>query len=418
MPRPDAKVGVVTIDVRPIRDEELRDYIDAISTGFLERPEVDKVAEEVRGHWDLNRSWAALEGPAICGTFRSWATELTVPGGACLPAAAVTAVTVLASHRRRGILRSMVAAAHAGSRERGEVAAVLHASEYPIYGRFGYGVGTREATWTLETRSTSLLAEATGEVAIVRADETAREALKAVFEAWRQRQPGELRRRDVMWKDALGLVETGWGKRWQGFVALHKEAGEVDGYARYHVEDKWEQRQPRNLLHLDELHALTDNAYAALWRYLAAMDLVATIKAAARSPSERLPWLLTNARAAIPSEIGDGIWVRLFDIPRALEARSYEVELKGVIEVVDSEADGGRVRLALDAGADGARCRPTRESPDLTVDVAALNAAYLGGTRLRDAVIATGFDEHRQDGLARFDRFFRTADEPWCSTFF
>ena len=60
----------------------------------------------------------------------------------------------------------------------------------------------------------------------------------------------------------------------------------------------------------------------------------------------------------------------------------------------------------------------TDRSPDLTLDVSALGAAYLGGTRLRDAVLATGADEHRDGALAEADRLLRTADEPWCSTFF
>ena len=60
----------------------------------------------------------------------------------------------------------------------------------------------------------------------------------------------------------------------------------------------------------------------------------------------------------------------------------------------------------------------TGRSPDLTLDISALSAAYLGGTRLRDAVLATGADEHRDGALADADRLFRTADEPWCSTFF
>ena len=52
---------------------------------------------------------SAQRGPrskadAIRGTFRSWATELTVPGGAALPASAIAAVTVRPTHRRRGIL--------------------------------------------------------------------------------------------------------------------------------------------------------------------------------------------------------------------------------------------------------------------------------------------------------------------------
>jgi predicted acetyltransferase len=146
------------------------------------------------------------------------------------------------------------------------------------------------------------------------------------------------------------------------------------------------------------------------------VDLVATVTARPH-PSDRLPWLLTNARAAIVSEVSDGMWVRLFDIPRALAARTYEREDELVLEVIDAEA-GSPVRVVLDATADGATCTPSDRSPDLTVPVAALGAAYLGGTRLRDVTLSTGVDEHTLGALARADALLRTADEPWCSTFF
>jgi predicted acetyltransferase len=171
------------------------------------------------------------------------------------------------------------------------------------------------------------------------------------------------------------------------------------------------------LLKVNELHALTDEADRALWRFLAETDLVSTVVAGGRSPSDRLPWLLTNARAAVPSEIGEGLWVRLFDVRRALEARRYEREGELVLEVVDAEVQAP-IRVVLEASSAGAACRPTDRSPDLTLPVAALGAAYLGGTRLRDAVIATGVDQHREGALAAADALFRTADEPWCSTFF
>ena len=190
---------------------------------------------------------------------------------------------------------------------------------------------------------------------------------------------------DVRWDDALGLRPSPWGPPWKGFLAVHRDAaGRPDGYARYRGQEQFVDRQPASTITVDELHALTDEAYAALWRFLAEVDLVTTVKAEGRSPSERLPWLLTNARAAIPSELGDGMWVRLFDVPRALAARTYEREGRVVIEIVDPEA-GAPIRVELDATPDGATCRPTDRSPDLTLPVAALGAAYLGGARLRDA---------------------------------
>lgn len=409
----------MSIEARRIRDEELTAFIETMTTGFMERPDIGKVAAEVRPLWDLERTWAAFDDGRMCGTFRSWSTEITVPGGERLPAAAVSAVAVLPTHRRRGILRSLVDGEHGAMRDRGEAVGLLFASEYPIYGRFGYGPGLREAAWSLDTRGTGFHGEVTGSVEIVKPDLDAAAAMRDVFEAWRPRQPGEIRRRDFRWEYDLGLRDSVWGPKWNGFVALHRDvSGAIDGYARYHVEEKWEQRQPRNIVHVDDLHALGDDAYASLWRFLAEADWAAAIKAERRSPAEPLPWLLTNARAAEVSEFGDGQWVRLFDVQRALEARTYDREARLVLEVVDREAVGGRTRYLLDAGTAGATCGHTDQAADLTVDVSALSSAYLGGASLRRAVVASGVDEHRSGALAEADALFRTLDEPWSSTFF
>jgi predicted acetyltransferase len=409
----------MTAEIRRINEDELHDFIDSMSTGFLARPPVDKVVDEVKGMWDLERAWAAFEGGRIVGTYRTWPTELTVPGCARVPGSSVTNVTVLPTHRRRGVLRGMVAAEHAASRERGEAVALLYAAEYPIYGRFGYGPGCFESTWTLDARATAFHGEPAGTVELVTPSPETRDVIKAVYDAWRVEHPGEIRRRDVSWDFDLGLRESAWDPRWKGFLALHRDAsGKVDGYARYRADDKWENHQPRNTLLLDELHALNDEAYLTLWRFLADIDWVATVKAERRSPFERLRWFLTNARAAGLSDVGDGMWVRLFDIPRALEARSFERDGSVVLEVVDPEAAGGRTRIQLEATGGQATARSSKRSPDLTLHVSALSAAYLGGTPLRRAAIATGADEHSAGALTTVDTLLRTLEPPWCSTFF
>jgi predicted acetyltransferase len=258
-----------------------------------------------------------------------------------------------------------------------------------------------------------------GTVELVAPNASTKGTLKGVFEAWRPRQAGEISRRDVGWDSRLGLREEPWGERWKGWVLLHRDAsGVVDGYARYKAIPKWEGHGPQAVVEVQELQALTPDAYAGMIRFLLELDLVATVKLEGRRESEPVRWLLTNARAARPADAGDALWVRLFDVSRALEARTYERAASLVLEVVDDEALGGTRRLHLDATPDGATCRPTDRSPDLTLPVAALGGAYLGGTRLRDLVLATGADEHRPGALAEADALLRTAEEPWCSTFF
>ena len=356
------------------------------------------------------------------GTFRSWGTGLTVPGGAQLPGSAVAGVTVRPTHRRRGILGRLMAAELGAARERGESVALLFASEYPIYGRFGFGPAVRSATWVIDTTRTRVRGSTrAGAIAIVPATEAVRDTIHGLFDAWRAQQPGEIWRRDFVWDDDLGLRTMSWGTRWNGFVALHHDAaGAPDGYVRYHVEEKWEQRQPRSILHVDELHALSDEAYMDLWRFVIDLDLVATVRAERRSPTERLPWLLTDARPAVVTDVGDGMWLALLDVPAALAARAYERAGLLVIESVHAAGTAAerRTRMLLDASPDGVTCAPTDRSPDLTLDVAALGSAYLGGARLRDAVLVRGVDEHRPGALAEADALFRTADQPWCSSFF
>jgi len=407
------------IEIRNIAPDEFEAAVEVITSAFLDRPDTAKVAAYLRDRWEAERAWVAFDEPRACGTFNSWPTDLTVPGGATVPAAAVTAVTVLPTHRRRGVLTAMTATAHAAIRERGEAVAILYSAEYPIYGRFGYGPATRTGTLTLNAQRTGFHGARTAGVELAIPDESVRDEVRAVHEAWRVRRTGEVRRRPFSFDVRLGLEEEPWNGRWKGFLALHRDAaGTVNGYARYRTQPKWEENMPRATVELDELYVLTDEAYAALWRYLGEMDLVATVKAAGRPTDERLPWLLTNARAARMTDLVDGLWVRLFDVPRALEARTWATAGSLVLEVVDDRAAGGRSRLALDAGPDGATCRATRRDADLVVPVAALGSAYLGGTRLRDAVIGTGFEEPTPGALAVADRLFRAADEPWCSTGF
>jgi predicted acetyltransferase len=181
----------MTVLIRPITSEELPAYIETMSASFLERPPQPQVAEEVRPLWDLGRAWAAFDGDRMAATLRSWVTEITVPGGRQVSASAITNVTVLPTHRRRGILRGLVAAEHLAIRERGEAVGLLYASEYPIYGRFGYGPGASIATWTLDTRRTRFRGEPIGGVELVKPDASSRDALKAVYDAWRTWCHGE-----------------------------------------------------------------------------------------------------------------------------------------------------------------------------------------------------------------------------------
>jgi predicted acetyltransferase len=409
------------IEIRNARPEDIPGAIEVISAAFMERPDIARVAESITPRWESERTWLAFDGDLVCGTFRSWPTEITVPGLARLPAAAVAAVAVRPTHRRRGVLRAMAAAEHAAIRDRGEAMGLLYASEFGIYGRFGYGPATRLGTWTVDVSRSRFLepATATGSVDLVQPDTAVRDEIRDAYDAWRRTSVAELRRRDFTWDGRLGLEDDPWGRPWKGFLVIHRdEGGRLDGFVRYTAESKWERGLPAGRIDVQELIALGEPAEAALWAFLGSIDLATTLKAAGRSVADRLPWRVANPRAVQLSDVDDAMWVRLFDVPRALGARTYERPGSLVLEVVDGERPGGPSRVLLDGGPDGATCVPTDRSPDLTLGVAALGSIYLGAHRPSDVALRGGVDEHRRGALATADAMFRTLVEPWTSTFF
>lgn len=409
--------------IRPITTDELPAWFEAFGTAFYiwaSDPHASAAAR--RDTMDLTRVLGAFEDDGtIVATYRSFATRLTLPGGARVPVDAVSAVSVRPTHRRRGLLTRMITGDLRSAADRGEIASILISAEWPIYGRYGYGPATWQARWSLRTRAATFQAPAMGSVEVVDAL-AARALLPAIYEAYVAGQPGEIDRPEHRWDQELGLVELPGRPRWKGQVVIHRDgAGAPDGYARFHGEENWVDMLPEHKMLVDELHGATQAADLDLWRHLAQMDLTATIHAEVRREREPMQWALSDPRTAQVSGRSDFLWLRILDVPRALAERTYERDGELVLEVVDrlGERDGpaaGRYRLSATAGT--ATCERTSAKPDLTVDVRALSAALLGGTRLVDATRASGATQHRSGVLEEADRLFRTADDPWCSTWF
>jgi predicted acetyltransferase len=330
-------------------------------------------------------------------------------------------VSVRSTHRRRGILSAFEADDIARAVGAGEALGIRIAAEWPIYKRYGYGPATWRGRWSIRTRAARFRGAAPGSVELV-GSKAAREVVPGIYDRYRSGQPGEVGRTDHRWDVDLGIVQPPGRPKVATVVAIHRAAdGEPDGYVTYHGEEKWDDGIPDNVLIVDELHATTDAAELGLWQYLCSIDLVATVNTDARRVREPLTWHLEDARALRLRELSEFLWLRIFDVEAALPARRYERADRLVIEVVDAIGDRrgpAAGRFELDANPDGATCRRSEQPPDLTIEAQALGAAYLGGTRLIDAVRAGGASESTAGALARADALFRTTDDPWCSTWF
>lgn len=75
---------------------------------FRSQDAAQREAERLAPHVDFDRVQGAFDNKRMVGTFLSFVTELAVPGRATVPADAISAVTVTSTHRRRGLLSTMM----------------------------------------------------------------------------------------------------------------------------------------------------------------------------------------------------------------------------------------------------------------------------------------------------------------------
>lgn len=404
------------IDVRGIAAEEYPDWSRAVSTGFLEGPISDAAVEARRADADLARILAAVDGERIVGTLRSFATSLTVPGGT-VAASALSAVTVTATHRRRGLLTRMVTADLRAAAGRGEAVAILFASEFGIYGRFGFGAASEQVAYDVDKVRAHLSRRPAGTVELVEPARM-RDDAPAVYERHRTATPGAITRDGRWWDRWLDIAPLPGADRGPWFLARSvDDHGATTGYVAYRVEHRWEENLPRNTLVVDELMAVDPVATARLWAYCLDVDLIVRVRAEARGPGEVLPWLLADSRAARVTLLSDALWLRILDPAAALAARRYPQEGALVLELRD-DLGLAAGRFALETGTDGAACEPTTRSPDLSLDVRVLASAYLGGHPLRVLADAGLVVEHRGGAVATADALLHSPTAPWCATAF
>lgn len=419
-----APTSTPTLDLRNVSEAEFGDWLKAVNIGFLRPPVVG--ANDLAGRLansDLTRTQGVFDDGRCVATFRSFAQELTVVGGATVPTSAVTNVTVSPTHRRRGLLGRMMANDLAAAKERGEVAATLIAAEYPIYGRYGFGPATWTAEWEVDTARSGLDPRWSGpadggRIELVGAEDV-RKLGPELFERFRAAQPGAVSRSARWWDVNTGAARLDDRTWTEPFWALFRSAeGEAEGLAAYHADETWtDAKQPLNTATVRGLLGLTPAADRALWHFICSVDWITKVRTGYRAPDDLLPLLLPDPRAARMVTHADFLWLRVLDVVRALEARTYATAGTLVLEITDASGfASGRYRL--DADASGAVCVPTGERADLALDVRELGALYLGDeSAVRLAALGLAAEE-TAGAAVRADALLRTPRRAWCPDMF
>jgi predicted acetyltransferase len=411
---------------RPTEHEHVpmvRTFIDVMNQKLT-----DEEIAEGADDFELDRSWAAVDDDtgAIVGTNTAHSYEFTLPGGTTAALGGLTLVSVVPTHRRRGISRELVTRFFADCRDRGEAFGGLFATEAGIYGRYGFGPATRFASLTIERDRADGIGSIvdTGRIRWQPAHPLAAE-LAAIFERTRHLRAGELVRKERFWTSRARRLERGYEGK-PVWSAIHDNRdGVADGYVVYRIESKWIDHTPQNEVHILELVG-AGPARLALWKFLLELDLVRSVKYGAARLDEPLHDVLTDARQLRTTGVFDELQLRIVDVAAALSARRYSHDGAFSIDVRDDACpdQSGRYRLDINDGvgacerAGSAGGAAAGECADVTTTSRALATAFLGDRSWRSLADAGVVQLANPPAGARIDAAFATGISPQCLTVF
>jgi predicted acetyltransferase len=406
----------MSIEIIPCPPERFGELLRMAEIGFGEDAP-DDLIERVRKVSDPARFVAAMDDGRIVGTSGVFGVRLSVPGGE-LPTGGVTWVTVLPSHRRRGIMRGMMRQMIDDCHARQEPLAMLWASEASIYQRFGYGLATWSVNLEAETLPVRFASEPAkvGSFRMLPAGE-GMDLVAPVYDAARSRRAGFLARTPDWWVGQLPRTDKdARGGEARRLVIYETESG-VEGYAVYKTKADWNIRGPNATLTVDEAIGSTLRGTQEIWRFLFGVDLIRTLKTWRLPMDHPLLGSVAEPRR-LGITIGDGLWLRIVDVKTALEGRAYGLDGHGngslTLDLADDYCpwNAGRWRLVVSDG--HAVAERTDEEAGLAIDANALASLFLGGFTATGLAAAGRVGELRSGSLATADALFPTALQPWC----
>ena len=405
--------------VRPVPQEDWEAFRDVDAHAFGVGMPEDMEAQERELHRG-GRGIGAYDAEVLAGIATAYSFQVTVPGGTAVPAAGVSWVGVLPTHRRRGVLRALMTHQLDAVHDQGdEPLAILWASEPVIYGRFGYGLASRAYSLDVPRSPTALQPGAPDDpgLRLRLVDAADWKAFAPVYDAVAAARPGVVLREEPWWQRAVRDLASLRGSASPKRAVVAEDGDGVRGFALYRTQQHWDENFGKGEVSVQEAMAADPAALAALYRYLFDLDLMGhtTVRVAVDDPV--LHWL-TDPRSAKPS-LNDCLYVRLVDLPRALTCRTYATDVDLVLEVRDDLCpwNAGTWRLRATAGGD-ATCAPADDGPDLSLDVREVGAAYLGGTSVAELAGAGLVVEHAPGAVTAASAAFAHHPAPWTSWVF
>ncbi len=421
------------LDYRAITRDDIPAWTEAMSLGFgrLDHPSTGLFAEAI---FDDQRCLATFDGNRVVGTYVSFSVGLSMPGGTELEVNAVSGVTVSPSYRERGILRNAMLDDFRKAVARGEAMSILFASEYSIYERFGFGPATEFVSFSIDTNGLVMRpfpgGDPLGRVTMPSPADSL-EVCKRVYDLAHRQNHGSVGRHDLAWRRSFALMDHRPEYEWKGFIAVsYNEAGEADGYVRFTLSTDWSSERPDATIAVDELVTTTEAAHYRIWKFLTTYGWVRKIVVHETRVDDAIRLLVADQRRVQQTKRCDHLWVRVLDVKKVLESRSY-CEVGEVTFTIRDDLGfiDGTYRLTVTTV--GPVCERVDvqlvdegdvvdavHQADVELNASEFSSLVLGAGSPTALAKAGRLFANRPDGPDRMERLFRTTQQPWNPTRF
>ncbi|NKB97208.1 MAG: GNAT family N-acetyltransferase [Pseudomonadales bacterium] len=334
-------------------------------------------ATSMRPEWTL----CAFDGAKLVTSFGAFPFTMRANGEA-ISFGGVTAVGTRPEYRRQGLVRRIMTQAIQDQKDQGQSVAGLWASQAAIYQRYGYAAAGANRHYSVDTADIRFYDVDPGSCSIERLSmPDCIEPAKALYREFIANRFGYLHRSSILWGEN---VFDGSSPDGPVYMALASDAEGAQGYVAYTLRaNKVGHRARAQEIKIRDMGWLTLDAYRSMWSFLAGHDLVGRVLWENAPVDDPAPHLFSEPRM-LHTDDREGSWMRLIDVPSALNNRGYlPVDTRCRVSLTiesDDLAPWNEGTWALELDGQGGREVTQAEhcNESLTLSVKTLASLYTG----------------------------------------
>ena len=406
------------LSIKKINTTNIKDFAKAEAIPYTS-DSTDYYIKRLKMLADPKRALALADKDKIIGTANSFSEYISLPTNKSSKVAAVSYVSVQPTHRRQGILSEMMKLQlNQIYSQYKEPLAILWPSETAIYGRFGYAP-TREKHYKISKHNAKFISGLNDyplETKILNKKEAINSYLE-INNNLMNKRPGVMKLTKKWAERRIEDLSSKYLSTGPSYFVGVYDANKLVGFVTYTIEGNNEYGNMPSSLNIWDIMYINNKAAINIWNYCLNIDLVDEINAKGVPEDDVLESLLISP-GSLNARITTSFWIRIVDVIKALEARSYNEKGKLIFKLSDSIINQNNNTFLLDTKNQNSTCKISTESPDIEITINGMSEIYLGTFNLNNLIASQNLKIINKKIINFINRAFKENNSPFCPMHF